>query len=90
MAFSIENRNPFLDYRLVDAVYKMPFEYKIRDGYTKAVLRDSMDGLLPQKVQRRVSKFGFETPGEKWFEENKDYYNKELLKGRSYDKSHDS
>lgn len=90
MAFSIENRNPFLDYRLVNRIFRMPFEYKIRDGYTKAVLRDSMEDLLPKKVQKRISKFGFETPGNKWFEENKGFYYNELVNGlKKYDKLFD-
>lgn len=80
MAHSLECRNPFLDYRLVDSIYEMPFEYKIKDGYTKAVLRDALDGVLPEKVRRRVSKFGFETPGDKWFAENSDYYRNEFKK----------
>lgn len=80
MAFSIENRNPFLDFGLVNLIYRMPYEYKIRKGYTKAVLRDALDGVLPTKVQKRVSKFGFETPGDKWFSENEEFYHGELVK----------
>lgn len=80
MAFSIENRNPFLDYTLVDCIYRMPFEYKLKDGYTKAVLRDSLNGIMPEKVRKRISKFGFETPGEKWFTDNALFYRQEFEK----------
>lgn len=80
MAFSIENRNPFLDYRLVNSIYEMPFEFKIKSGYTKAVLRDSMEGILPEIVRKRVSKFGFETPKARWFDENEKYYRNEFVK----------
>ena len=91
MAFSIENRNPFLDYRLVEQIYKMPFEYKIRNGYTKAVLRDGLDGIIPEKIQKRVSKFGFETPGEKWIADNYEYYRDEFIKGlKKFDKLFDT
>jgi asparagine synthase (glutamine-hydrolysing) len=37
---------------------------KIKDGYTKRVLRDSMQGIIPEKIQFRKDKKGFVTPGE--------------------------
>ena len=78
MAFSIESRVPFLDYRLVDNVCSMPISYKIRHGMTKAVMRDGMQGILTEKVRTRVSKLGFVTPEDKWINENYDLYRKEL------------
>ena len=32
MAFSIESRSPFLDYRLVELAFALPNRFKIRDG----------------------------------------------------------
>jgi asparagine synthase (glutamine-hydrolysing) len=66
MAFSVEGRLPFLDYRLVELSFSLPSRLKIRDGYTKRVLRESMEGILPKKVQWRVSKLGFATPERAW------------------------
>ncbi len=66
MAFSVEGRLPFLDYRLVEFAFTMPSTFKIRGGYTKRVLRDSMEGILPGKIQWRVSKLGFATPERVW------------------------
>ena len=80
MAFSIESRVPFLDYQLVEKIYEMPFEHKIRKGITKAVLRDALDGILPDKIKNRYSKLGFVTPEDKWINENYDFYRKELEK----------
>src|SRR5690606_10964934 len=37
MAHSIEARVPFMDYRLVRLLYSLPPEYKIRNGFTKAI-----------------------------------------------------
>ncbi len=79
MAFSIETRMPFLDYKLVDALYEMPFEYKIKDGYSKAVLRDGLKDILPEKVRMRVSKFGFVTPEDKWIKNNSEVFRNELI-----------
>jgi asparagine synthase (glutamine-hydrolysing) len=68
MAFSIETRIPFMDYRLVEFLYSMPSEYKIRNGFTKAILRDAMVGILPEQIKDRVSKLGFATPQDIWME----------------------
>lgn len=78
MAHSIESRVPFLDYRLVEAIYAMPFDYKLRNGITKAVLRDGLCGVLPDKIRNRYSKLGFVTPEDQWINHNYDKYWKEL------------
>jgi len=66
MAFSLEARVPFLDYRLVEFTFSLPSKYKIHNGYTKAILRDSMKDILPDSVRLRKSKMGFATPEERW------------------------
>jgi len=66
MAFSIESRVPFLDYRLVEFSLSLPAEHKIHQGITKKVLRDAMTGLLPEKILNRKDKLGFATPEEEW------------------------
>lgn len=68
MAFSVEGRVPFLDYRLVEFISSLPSHFKIRHGYTKSVLRDAMKGILPEKIRLRKSKLGFATPERKWQE----------------------
>lgn len=78
MAFSIESRVPFLDYELVEAIFEMQFEHKIRKGITKSVLRDGLKGILPEKIRTRYSKLGFTTPEDKWINENYEQYKKEL------------
>lgn len=67
MAFSVEARVPFLDYRLVEFIFSLPSSQKIRDGITKIVLRNAMKGVLPEKVRMRMDKMGFVTPGDVWF-----------------------
>lgn len=84
MAFSLEARDPFLDYRLVDNIYKMPFLYKIRDGRTKAVLRDGLSGIIPERIKNRKTKLAFVAPVEKWINEDRSLYRQEL--DRSLDK----
>jgi asparagine synthase (glutamine-hydrolysing) len=67
MAHSVESRSPFLDYRLVEYLFSLGPEYKIRDGLTKYILRSSMKGILPEEVRIRRDKMGFATPLERWF-----------------------
>ena len=74
MAFSLESRTPFLDYRLVEYTLSLPSEYKIRNGETKFVLREAMKGILPETIRKRHDKVGFETPQDKWFR-NPDFQN---------------
>lgn len=69
MAHSIEARVPFLDYRLVEFVLGLPEDLKIASGMTKRVLRESMRGVLPERVRERVDKLGFVTPEEVWVRE---------------------
>jgi asparagine synthase (glutamine-hydrolysing) len=67
MAFSIEARVPYLDYRLVELAYKIPSHLKIDQGTTKVVLRRATEGLIPEVVRHRKDKLGFPTPGDIWF-----------------------
>ena len=66
MAFSVESRVPFLDHRLVEFAFALPSAIKFRGGYAKRVLRDAMNGLLPEPVAMRARKMGFATPELHW------------------------
>lgn len=71
MAFSIESRLPFLDYRLVEYISSLPIKLKINNGWTKSILRNSMKDILPIKIRNRRAKLGFSTPENKWLIELK-------------------
>lgn len=66
MAFSIEARTPFLDWRLVKFAMETPVVYKIHRGQTKWLLRNSMKSILPEKIVQRKDKKGFPTPEKEW------------------------
>jgi asparagine synthase (glutamine-hydrolysing) len=81
MAHSIEARIPFLDYRLVEFIMGLPEDYLIHNGYRKRILRDSMKGILPEKIRLRADKMGFETPEEFWVQvENPEFFRKMVKK----------
>jgi asparagine synthase (glutamine-hydrolysing) len=66
MAFSVEARVPFLDYRVVELCLRMPDSVKLGGGIAKGVLRRSMKGLVPEKVLQRRDKMGFVTSEPIW------------------------
>jgi asparagine synthase (glutamine-hydrolysing) len=66
MAFSIETRLPFLDYRLVEFVFSLPDEQRLDGAVTKAILRRSLRDRIPRPVLERRDKMGFETPADAW------------------------
>jgi asparagine synthase (glutamine-hydrolysing) len=66
MAFGVEARVPFLDYRLVEYVFRAPNALRLQDGLGKRVLREATRGLIPEAVRRRRDKIGFNTPEVAW------------------------
>ncbi len=69
MAFSTESRFPFLDYRLVEMAMSLPYDYKIRNGVTKRILRESLRDWLPDMIYHRKDKVGFAVPVRNWVNE---------------------
>lgn len=67
MAHSIEARVPFLDHPLVEFSLALGNDHKIVGADTKRVLRQGMDGILPEVVKERRDKLGFATPEQIWF-----------------------
>lgn len=67
MAQSVEVRLPFMDYRLIALAFRLGSEWKLRGGYNKFVLRESMRGRIPEVVRARPRKFGFPTSVNAWF-----------------------
>jgi asparagine synthase (glutamine-hydrolysing) len=62
MSFSIENRSPFLDRQLFEYSLGIPTGHLVQRGMAKAVLRDSMRGIVPQKILDNRRKVGFNAP----------------------------
>jgi asparagine synthase (glutamine-hydrolysing) len=75
----IEPRAPFLDYRVVDFAFTLPFEFLIRDGWHKWVLRKAMSPLLPAQVLWRRRKMGFPFPITSWLISSKPQVQAALL-----------
>ena len=70
MAFSIESRHPFMDYRLVEFGYSLPNSLLIKDGWQKYIIRKSMYEM-PDSIRYRKDKKGFITPQDVWLEKHR-------------------
>src|SRR5690606_27817108 len=66
MAHGREVRLPFLDHKLVEFIFSLSSSFKIRQGWTKWILRKSMEDNLPAEIVWRKDKVGFEPPQMEW------------------------
>jgi asparagine synthase (glutamine-hydrolysing) len=66
-AHGLDDRQPFLDHRLVEFMFRVPGTMKIRDGVTKHLLRRATRGLLPEETRTRIKKTGWNAPAHVWF-----------------------
>lgn len=53
MAHSIETRFPYLDYRIMDLMGRVPSRWKIFGLNEKFILKKAFQGILPEKIRRR-------------------------------------
>ncbi len=65
--FGLVNVDPFYDHRLIEFMFRVPGELKIRNGVTKTLLRSAMRGVLPEQTRLRVKKTGWNAPAHIWF-----------------------
>lgn len=68
MGSSLEVRNPFLDYRIVEFSTKLADDLKYRDGHGKWVLREALRRLVGSDlgITKRTIKHGLPAPVNQW------------------------
>ncbi len=68
MAFSREIRLPFLYHELVEFLFTLPPHMKIKNGWTKWIMRETFTKELPREITWRKDKIGYEPPQKDWME----------------------
>ena len=66
MAHSLEVRVPFLDHRLVEMVFQLDGKWKLNGPWNKFVMREALQGRIPESVRTRVDKMGFPADAAGW------------------------
>lgn len=86
MQFSLENRTPFLDYRIVEFALNLSENLKNHHGTAKYLLKEVLYDFVPEEFFNRP-KWGFSIPLSKWLKTDlhyliEKYLNEEIV--RSY------
>jgi asparagine synthase (glutamine-hydrolysing) len=66
MAFSVEQRVPHLSKLLLDFALSLPLERRVNKGWSKFIVRNSMNGRVPAEVLWSTTKKGFDIPQAFW------------------------
>ncbi len=82
MSQALEIRLPFLDYRMVNFNLNLPIEYKINNGFSKYILRKSINEL-PNELAWRKDKKGFTIDENSYYTSNIIKYIQSLFDGNS-------
>ncbi len=59
MYYSVENRSPFLDKKLVEFAFTIPSKFLIKDGFNKYILRNAFKNIVSPKILKDRKKIGF-------------------------------
>jgi len=79
MAFSVESRVPFMDYRLIEFTLGLPEELIYREGERKHILRKTFRGVVPDKILDRRDKMGFVSAEERWLkQEGRNWFQEQM------------
>ena len=85
MRFSIESRVPYLDYRLVEFAFSLPYYFKIKNFETKHIFRKTIKNYVPKKIIERKDKIGFATPEKDWLKTREfDTFVKKIIYSNSF------
>lgn len=66
MINGVEIRMPFMDYRLVEFAFSIGWRSKVRNGFSKNIIRDAAAPFMPSDIAYRKGKIGFNAPILDW------------------------
>ncbi len=84
MTNGVEIRMPFMDHRIVAFLMSLPWDSKIRGGFTKRIARDAVSPYLPEEIAFRKSKIGFNSPIVDWMKNEMREYFLDILNSREF------
>lgn len=87
MSQSVEIRMPFLDYRIVQFAFSIPWNSKFRNGFNKAIIRDAIAPFTPKEIAYRKTKIGFNAPIHTWLDEATKEYFGEIIHSSAFTNS---
>ena len=68
---------PFADdINLIEYLFSIPSVFKIHDGWSKFILRQAMQGVIPKRIQMRKDKTFFQPPEFIWLSQAEDTFKK--------------
>ncbi len=67
MSHSLESRLPFMDYRLVEFIFRLPGHFLIHQGKGKYLMREALKDSVPGEILNSGTKIGFTSPFEAVF-----------------------
>lgn len=83
MAVSLESRLPLLDHRIVDLVFAVPARQRFAAGQPKYLMRQALQGIVPQPILDRRDKMGFPVPIYEWFKGELRPFVEDILLGQT-------
>jgi asparagine synthase (glutamine-hydrolysing) len=75
---SLETRAPLLDHRIIEFSYSLPFEYMLKSGVGKKVLREILYRNVPREIVDRP-KMGFSIPLAHWLRNELREWGEEII-----------
>jgi len=87
MINGVEIRIPLLDSRIIDFSFALPWNDKIRNGYSKAILRDAVKPWLPDGIISNKTKIGFAPPIIDWMKGPLREYLLDEISSKNFDNS---
>ncbi|MEO5999797.1 MAG: asparagine synthase (glutamine-hydrolyzing) [Ferruginibacter sp.] len=86
MAHSREVRLPFLSHELVEFLLTLPPGMKIKEGWTKWIMRQTFQRELPPEIGWRKDKIGYEPPQQNWLQRDEVKKKMEAAQNKLVDK----